>query len=78
MRKDIIENLKKEIKSLVNKDFDLRKSFEKIEKDLKVDDVEFRKLKKEKLKIKDEILSKENQLKLILNKTLLELFAKNN
>ena len=42
MSKDIIENLKKEIKSLVNKDFDLRKSFKKLEKDLKVDDVELR------------------------------------
>jgi hypothetical protein len=63
MSKKIIENLKKEIESLMSKDFDLRKSIEKLEKDLKVDDVKFKKLKKEKLKIKDEILSKQNELK---------------
>ena len=32
MNKKIIENLNKEIKSLMNKDFDLRKSLEKLEK----------------------------------------------
>ena len=78
MSKKIIENLKKEIESLMSKDFDLRKSIEKLEKDLKVDDVKFKKLKKEKLKIKDEILSKQNELKLVLNKSLHELFIINN
>ena len=78
MSKKIIENLKKEIESLMSKDFDLRKSIEKLEKDLKVDDVRFKKLKKEKLKIKDEILSKQNELKLVLNKSLHELFIINN
>ena len=60
MNKKIIENLNKEIKSLMNKDFDLRKSLEKLEKDLTVDDIEIEKLKKEKLKIKDKILAKQN------------------
>jgi hypothetical protein len=78
MNKKIIENLKKEIESLMSKDFDLRKSIEKLEKDLKVDDVKFKKLKKEKLKIKDEILSKQNELKSVLNKSLHELFVINN
>jgi len=78
MSKKIIENLKKEIESLMSKDFDLRKSIEKLEKDLKVDDVKFKKLKKEKLKIKDEILSKQNELKSVLNKSLHELFIINN
>lgn len=78
MSKKIIENLKKEIELLMSKDFDLRKSIEKLEKDLKVDDVKFKKLKKEKLKIKDEILSKQNELKLVLNKSLHELFIINN
>ena len=31
MSKKVIENLKKEIQSLMNKDFDLRKSIEKLE-----------------------------------------------
>ena len=78
MNKKIIENLKKEIESLMSKDFDLRKSIEKLEKDLKVDDVKFKKLKKEKLKIKDQILSKQNELKSVLNKSLHKLFAINN
>ena len=78
MSKKIIENLKKEIELLMSKDFDLRKSIEKLEKDLKVDDVKFKKLKKEKLKIKDKILSKQNELKLVLNKSLHELFIINN
>ena len=78
MNKKIIENLKKEIESLMSKDFDLRKSIEKLEKDLKVDDVKFKKLKKEKLKIKDQILSKQNELKSVLNKSLHELFVINN
>jgi uncharacterized protein YdcH (DUF465 family) len=78
MSKKIIENLKKEIESLMSKDFNLRKSIEKLEKDLKVDDVKFKKLKKEKLKIKDEILSKQNELKSVLNKSLHELFVINN
>ena len=55
MNKKIIESLNKEIKSLMNKDFDLRKSLEKLEKDLTVDDIEIEKLKKEKLKIKDKL-----------------------
>jgi uncharacterized protein YdcH (DUF465 family) len=69
----IIENLNKEIKSLMNKDFDLRKSLERVEKDLTVDDIEIEKLKKEKLKIKDKILAKQNELKLALGKTSVEL-----
>jgi uncharacterized protein YdcH (DUF465 family) len=73
MSKKIIENLNKEIKSLMNKDFDLRKSLERVEKDLTVDDIEIEKLKKEKLKIKDKILAKQNELKLSLNKTSVEL-----
>jgi uncharacterized protein YdcH (DUF465 family) len=73
MNKKIIENLNKEIKSLMNKDFDLRKSLEKLEKDLTVDDIEIEKLKKEKLKIKDKILAKQNELKLALDKTSVEL-----
>ena len=73
MNKKIIENLNKEIKSLMNKDFDLRKSLEKLEKDLTVDDIEIEKLKKEKLKIKDKILVKQNELKLALDKTSVEL-----
>ena len=73
MSKKIIENLNKEIKSLMNKDFDLRKSLERVEKDLTVDDIEIEKLKKEKLKIKDTILVKQNELKLALDKTSVEL-----
>ena len=73
MNKKIIENLNKEIKSLMNKDFNLRKSLEKLEKDLTVDDIEIEKLKKEKLKIKDKILAKQNELKLALDKTSVEL-----
>ena len=73
MNKKIIENLNKEIKSLMNKDFDLRKSLEKLEKDLTADDIEIEKLKKEKLKIKDKILAKQNELKLALDKTSVEL-----
>ncbi len=73
MNKKIIENLNKEIKSLMNKDFDLRKSLEKLEKDLTADDIEIEKLKKEKLKIKDKILAKQNELKLALDKTSIEL-----
>ena len=69
----IIENLNKEIKSLMNKDFDLRKSLERVEKDLTVDNIEIEKLKKEKLKIKDKILAKQNALKLALDKTSVEL-----
>ena len=75
MSKKVIENLKKEIQSLMNKDFDWRKSIEKLEKELKIDDVQFKKLKKEKLKIKDEILSKKDELKALLNKSLLDLFS---
>ena len=71
MSKKIIENLNKEIKLLMNKDFDLRKSLERVEKDLTVDDIE--KLKKEKLQIKDKILAKQNELKLALDKTSVEL-----
>ena len=52
MSKKLIESLNKEIKSLMNKDFNLRKSLEKLEKDLTVDDIEIEKLKKEKLKRK--------------------------
>ena len=73
MNKKIIENLNKEIKSLMNKDFDLRKSLERLEKNLTVDDIEIEKLKKEKLKIKDTILVKQNELKLALDKTSIEL-----
>ena len=73
MNKKIIENLNKEIKSLMNKDFDLRKSLERLEKSLTVDDIEIEKLKKEKLKIKDKILAKQNELKLALDKTSIEL-----
>ena len=75
MSKKVIENLKKEIQSLMNKDFDLRKSIEKLEKDLNIDDVQFKKLKKEKLKIKDEILSKKEKLIPLLNESLLDLFS---
>jgi len=73
MAKNICIKLNKEIKSLMNKDFDLRKSLEKLEKDLTVDDIEIEKLKKEKLKIKDKILAKQNELKLALDKTSVEL-----
>jgi len=73
MNKKIIENLNKEIKSLMNKDFDLRKFLEKLEKDLTADDIEIEKLKKEKLEIKDKILAKQNELKLALDKTSIEL-----
>ena len=73
MSKKIIENLNKEIKSLMNKDFDLRKSLERLEKNLTVDDIEIEKLKKEKLKIKHKILVKQNELKLALDKTSIEL-----
>ena len=73
MNKKIIENLNKEIKSLMNKDFDLRKSLERLEKNLTDDDIEIEKLKKEKLKIKDKILVKQNELKLALDKTSIEL-----
>jgi hypothetical protein len=78
MSKKVIENLKKEIQSLMNKDFDLRKSIEKLEKDLNIDDVQFKKLKKEKLKIKDEILSKKDKLIPLLNKSLLDMFLVDN
>jgi uncharacterized protein YdcH (DUF465 family) len=57
----------------MNKDFDLRKSLEKLAKDLTADDIEIEKLKKEKLKIKDKILVKQNELKLALDKTSIEL-----
>ena len=73
MSKKLIESLNKEIKSLMNKDFNLRKSLEKLEKDLTGDDIEIEKLKKEKLKIKDKILAKQNELKLALDKTSIEL-----
>jgi hypothetical protein len=73
MAKNICIKLNKDIKSLMNKDFDLRKSLEKLEKDLTVDDIEIEKLKKEKLKIKDKILAKQNELKLALDKTSVEL-----
>jgi uncharacterized protein YdcH (DUF465 family) len=73
MSKKILENLNKEIKSLMDKNFYLRKSIERLEKDLTVDDIEMEKLKKEKLKIKDKILAKQNELKVALNKTLVEL-----
>ena len=73
MAKNICIKLTKEIKSLMDKDFDLRKSLEKLEKDLTVDDIEIEKLKKEKLKIKDKILAKQNELKLALDKTSIEL-----
>ena len=73
MNKKIIENLNKEIKSLMNKDFDLRKSLEKLSKDLTADDIEIEKLKKEKLKIKDKIFAKQNELKLAFDKTSVEL-----
>ena len=73
MSKKLIESLNKEIKSLMNKDFDLRKSLEKLEKDLTANDIEIEKLKKEKLKIKDKILVKQNELKLALDKTSVEL-----
>jgi uncharacterized protein YdcH (DUF465 family) len=73
MSKKLIESLNKEIKSLMNKDFDLRKSLEKLEKDLTANDIEIEKLKKEKLKIKDKILAKQNELKLALDKTSVEL-----
>ena len=73
MAKNICIKLNKEIKSLMDKDFDLRKSLEKLEKDLTVDDIEIEKLKKEKLKIKDKILVKQNELKLALDKTSVEL-----
>ena len=69
----IIKNLNKEIKSLMDKNFYLRKSLERVEKDLTVDDIEIEKLKKEKLKIKDKILAKQNELKLALDKTSVEL-----
>jgi len=69
----IIENLNKEIKSLMDKNFYLRKSIERVETDLTVDDIEIEKLKKEKLKIKDKILAKQNELKLALDKTSVEL-----
>jgi len=73
MSKKLIESLNKEIKSLMNKDFDLRKSLEKLEKDLTANDIEIEKLKKEKLKIKDKIFVKQNELKLALDKTSIEL-----
>ena len=73
MAKNICIKLNKEIKSLMNKDFDLRKSLEKLEKDLTANDIEIEKLKKEKLKIKDKILAKQNELKLALDKTSVEL-----
>ncbi len=73
MAKNICIKLNKEIKSLMNKDFDLRKSLEKLEKDLTANDIEIEKLKKEKLKIKDKILVKQNELKLALDKTSVEL-----
>ena len=78
MSKKVIENLKKEIQSLMNKDFDLRKSIEKLEKELKVDDVQFTKLKKEKLKVKNELLSKKDKLIPLLNKSLLDMFSVDN
>jgi len=47
----------------MNKDFDLRKSIDRSEKDLIVANIEIEQLKKEKLKIKDKILAKQNELK---------------
>jgi len=73
MNKKITENLNKEIQSLMNKDFDLRKSIERSEKDLIVDNIEIEQLKKEKLKIKDKILAKQTELKSALDKTSIEL-----
>ena len=73
MNKKITENLNKEIQSLMNKAFDLRKSIERSEKDLIVDNIEIEQLKKEKLKIKDKILAKQNELKSALDKTSIEL-----
>jgi len=57
----------------MNKDFDLRKSIDRSEKDLIVANIEIEQLKKEKLKIKDKILAKQNELKLALDKTSVEL-----
>ncbi len=73
MNKKIIENLNKEIKSLVNKKFDLQKSIEELEEDLATDDIKIEKLKKEKLQIKDKIFAKQNELRLALDKISVEL-----
>ena len=42
----IIDNLNQEIESLMFKAFHLRKSIEKLERDLKSDDIEIEKLKR--------------------------------
>ena len=67
MSKITVENLNKEIKSLMDKHFDLEKSVAVSEKNLSSDNLEIEKLKKEKLKIKDDLLEKQNQLKSLLN-----------
>ena len=68
MNEKIIENLNNEINSLRNKHFLLEKSVNKLQKDLALDDIEIEKVKKQKLKIKDELLEKQNILNSFLNK----------
>lgn len=62
-----IENLNKEIKSLMDRHFESSKLVEEAEKHLSIDGIELEKLKKEKLKIKDKILIKQSELTKRLN-----------
>lgn len=69
MNEKIIENLNNEISSLMDKHFHLEKSVDKLQKDLSTDNIEVEKVKKQKLKIKDELIEKQNILNSLLNKS---------
>ena len=73
MIKNICLTLNKEIKSLMNKHFDLEKSIENLLNEVTIDSIRIEKLKKEKLKIKDIILEKQKDLNENLNKLPAEL-----
>ena len=69
MNEKIIENLNNEISLLMDKHFHLEKSVDKLQKDLSTDNIEVEKVKKQKLKIKDELIEKQNILNSLLNKS---------
>lgn len=53
----------------MDKAFHLKKFIEKLDKGLKGGDIEMGRLKKEKLKIKDTILSKQKELKSLIDQS---------
>lgn len=71
--KNICIKLNKELKSLMTKHFDLKKSIEKLQNDSTVDSIQIEILKKEKLKIKDTISEKQKELTENLNVLPVEL-----